>query len=124
MKSTFEIMLPVQEPIIKCLKHQKRLRLIKLIQCAKDDTKDEFKVGLGRARNAEIITYSPPGDYNLIQWACKKNLPDHLEAMLEIDGEPFQVLWSIGVHNTLSSREVFGHLTCLLPSRSGLDSTS
>ena len=78
----------LKEPIMKCLKLKKRSKLFRLLDLSFiGDTFKEFKVELGRAKCAEIIIHSPPGDYNLIQWACALNQPRHLAAMLKIDGK-------------------------------------
>ena len=78
----------LKEPIMKCLKLKKRSKLLRLMELSFiGDTFKEFKLELGRAKCAEIIINSPPGDYNLIQFACALNLPRHLASMLEIDGK-------------------------------------
>ena len=78
----------LKEPIMKCLKLKKRSKLFRLMELSFiGDTFKQFKVELGRAKCADIIVNSPPGDYNLIQWACALNLPNHLASMLEIEGK-------------------------------------
>ena len=78
----------LKEPIMKCLKLKKRSKLFRLMELSFiGDTFKQFKVELERAKCADIIVNSPPGDYNLIQWACALNLPNHLASMLEIEGK-------------------------------------
>ena len=55
-------------------------------ESVKRDTFEDFKAELDKLGRAEDIGKSAPGTLNLLQVACERGLPKHLEAMLKIEG--------------------------------------
>ena len=62
-------------------------RLLRLLnESVIRDTFEDFKAELDKLGRAEDIGKSAPGTLNLLQVACERGLPKHLEAMLKIEG--------------------------------------
>ena len=63
-------------------------RLLRLLNesVIRDDTFEDFKAELDKLGRAEDIGKSAPGTLNLLQVACERGLPKHLEVMLKIEG--------------------------------------